>query len=260
MGRARMRERMAAGETLFGLGVRLSRSAEIAALAEAAGFDWLFVDMEHNAISIERAAEIALVAGALGLPALVRVPGADALAAARLLDGGATGIVVPHVETAEEIRPIVAACRFPPAGRRSIGGPLPQLGYAPLPVAEHMRRAEEETMIVAMIESPEAVENAHDIARVEGVDALLVGSNDLALSLGVPGELAHPAIERAYRRILEAAREAGKPAGLGGVYTAELLARYLPLGFRFVLLGNDLSLLLASARDRLEKARAIVAA
>lgn len=258
MDAAGLRARMESGETVFGLGVRLARTGEIALLAKAAGFDWLFVDMEHNALSIDTAAQICLVAQAAGLPALVRIPGDDPLTAARLLDGGAAGIVVPHVDTPEQIAPVVERCRFPPRGRRSIGGPLPQLHYAALPAAEHMQKVDARTLIVAMIESPEAVANAGDIAALAGVDALLFGSNDLALEMGIPGRLDDPRIEAAYRAVIAAARAHGKLVGLGGVYTAELLERYLPLGFRFALLGSDLALLLAGARERVATARRIV--
>lgn len=255
---AGLRERMRSGETVFGLGVRLARTGEIALVAKAAGFDWLFVDMEHNALSIDTAAQICLAAQAAGLPALVRIPGDDPLTAARLLDGGAAGIVVPHVDSPEQIAPVIARCRFPPKGRRSIGGPLPQLHYAALPAAEHMAKADARTLIVAMIESPEAVARAGDIAALEGVDALLFGSNDLALEMGIPGRLDAPEIELAYREVIAAARGHDKLVGLGGVYTAELLERYLPLGFRFALLGSDLALLLAGGRERVATARRIV--
>lgn len=258
MDAAGLRARMESGETVFGLGVRLARTGEIALLAKAAGFDWLFVDMEHNALSIDTAAQICLVAQAAGLPALVRIPGDDPLTAARLLDGGAAGIVVPHVDSPEQIAPVVERCRFPPRGRRSIGGPLPQLHYAALPAAEHMQKVDARTLIVAMIESPEAVANAGDIAALAGVDALLFGSNDLALEMGIPGRLDDPRIEAAYRAVIAAAHGHGKLVGLGGVYTAELLERYLPLGFRFALLGSDLALLLAGARERVATARRIV--
>lgn len=258
MDAAGLRARMESGETVFGLGVRLARTGEIALLAKAAGFDWLFVDMEHNALSIDTAAQICLAAQAAGLPALVRIPGDDPLTAARLLDGGAAGIVVPHVDTPEQIAPIVERCRFPPRGRRSIGGPLPQLHYAALPAAEHMAKADARTLIVAMIESPKAVANAGDIAALAGVDALLFGSNDLALEMGIAGRLDDPSIEMAYREVIAAARAHDKLVGLGGVYTAELLERYLPLGFRFALLGSDLALVLAGARERVATARRIV--
>lgn len=255
---ATMRERMQAGETVFGLGVRLARSGEIALVAKAMGFDWLFVDMEHNALSIDTAAQICLAAQAAGLPALVRIPGDDPLTAARLLDGGAAGIVVPHVDTAEQIAPVIERCRFPPRGRRSIGGPLPQLHYAALPAAEHMARADARTLLVAMIESPTAVAHAGEIAALPGVDALLFGSNDLALEMGIPGRLDDPQLEMAYREVIAAARGRGKVVGLGGVYTPELLERYLPLGFRFALLGSDLALMLSGGRERVATARRIV--
>ena len=255
---AGMRERMLAGETVFGLGVRLSRTGEIALVAKAAGFDWLFVDMEHNALSIDTAAQICLAAQAAGLPALVRIPGDDPLTASRLLDGGAAGIVVPHVDRPEQIAPVIERCRFPPKGRRSIGGPLPQLHYASLPAAEQMAKADAKTLIVAMIESPEAVAAAGDIAALPGVDALLFGSNDLALEMGIPGRLDDPRLETAYREVIAAARAHDKPVGLGGIYTAELLARYLPLGFRFALLGSDLALVLGGGRERVATARRIV--
>ncbi len=214
--------------------------------------------MEHNALSIDTAAQICLAAQAAGLPALVRIPGDDPSTAARLLDGGAAGIVVPHVDTPEQIAPIVERCRFPPRGRRSIGGPLPQLHYAALPAAEHMAKADARTLLVAMIESPKAVANAGAIAALAGVDALLFGSNDLALEMGIPGRLDDPRIETAYREVIAAARAHDKLVGLGGVYTAELLERYLPLGFRFALLGSDLALVLAGGRERVATARRIV--
>ncbi len=257
---AAFRERMRAGETLLGLGVRLARTGEIALVARAAGFDWLFVDMEHNALSIDTAAQICLAAQAAGLPALVRLPGDDPSTASRLLDGGATGIVVPHVDGPDQIAPVIARCRFPPRGRRSIGGPVPQLGYAALPAAEHMARADERTLVVAMIESPAAVEAAAAIAALPGVDALLFGSNDLALEMGIPGRLDDPRLEAAYRSVIEAAGAHGKPVGLGGVYTADLLARYLPMGFRFALLGSDLALVLGGGRERVATARRLAAA
>lgn len=255
---AAFRERMRAGETVFGLGVRVARSGEIALVAKAAGFDWLFVDMEHNTLSIDTAAQICQAALAAGLPALARIPGPDPLTASRLLDTGATGIVVPHVDGPEAIAPVIAQCRFPPKGRRSIGGPLPQLHYAALPAVELMAKADERTLIVAMIESPEAVAAAGDIAALPGVDALLFGSNDLALEMGIPGRLDDPRLETAYREVIAAARTYDKPVGLGGVYTADLLARYLPLGFRFALLGSDLALLLAGGRERVATARRTV--
>ena len=258
-GGKRMRERMSAGEVLFGLGTRLARSMEIGVIAADAGMDWLFIDMEHNSIGTDLAAQMSVAASRAGVTPLVRVPGKDPTVASQLLDTGAGGIVVPHVDDAGEVLPFVERCRFAPRGHRSLGGVFPQLHYASLPAPEAMARADEETLICPMIESPRAIENAGAIAAVPGVDMLLFGSNDLAIEMGIPGELGHPRIEEAFRRVIEAATAVGKPVGLGGVYAPPLLERYLPLGFRFVLLGSDLSLLQAAMAARLADARAVIA-
>ena len=256
-GGKRMRERMVAGEVLLGVGTRLARSTEIAALAAAAGLDWLFIDMEHNPISADLACELSVAAASAGVTPLVRVPGKDPTVASRLLDAGAGGIVVPHVDRPEEIMPFVERCRFAPQGRRSLGGVLPQLAYASLPASEAMSRANEETLICPMIESPEAVANARAIAAVPGVDMLLFGSNDLAIEMGIPGKLDSPRVGEAYRKVIADATAEGRVVGLGGVYSRELLERYLPLGFRFALLGSDLAFVLSGMRAQVAVARAI---
>lgn len=252
-----MRARMQAGECLFGLGVRLARSAEIAAVAKACGFHWLFVDMEHSALSIDTATQMCVAALDAGLVPLVRIPGYEPTIASRLLDNGAGGIVIPHVDRPEQVLPVVERCRFPPTGRRSIGGPLPQLGYATRPAAEHMCLANERTLIIPMIESPEAIANAGAIAAIDGVDALLFGSNDLAIEMGIPGDLANPRIEAAFKSVIADAGKHDKVVALGGIYTKDLLERYLPLGFRAALLGSDLALVLAGGRDRVATAAKI---
>jgi 2-keto-3-deoxy-L-rhamnonate aldolase RhmA len=258
MNTAELRTRMAEGQVMFGLGLRLARTTEIAKVAKALGFDWLFVDMEHNPIGTDLAAQISVAALDAGIPPLVRVPGDATTMAARMLDGGAGGIIVPHVDTPAQIETFVERCRFAPVGRRSLGGNLPQIDYAALPVAETMRRADEQTLLCAMIESPEAVENAAAIAGVPGVDMLLVGSNDLAIEMGIPGQFEDPRLAAAYRKIIAGAQAHGKVAGLGGIYSMDLMRRYVPLGFRMVLLGSDFAFLAASARERLASARGIV--
>lgn len=258
MDTATMHEAMRQGRVMLGLGVRLARSTEIASLAKAAGFDWLFVDMEHNALGTDEACRICVAAWDAGVPALVRVPGHHPEIASRLLDGGAAGIVVPHVDEVAEILPFVARCRFAPEGRRSMGGPLPQLGWAALPAPEAMAKANAQALLVPMIESPKAVANAAAIAAVPGVDALLIGTNDLCIEMGIPGELTSPKVAEAYRTVLAAAAAAGKIAGVGGVYTKELLERYLPMGFRFTLLGSDLFFMMGAARAQVGLARGLV--
>src|SRR5205814_9558170 len=139
--------------------------------------DWLFIDCEHNSMDPDTAAQIAAASLAVGITPVVRVPGYEHHHASRALDNGAHGIVFPHVDTAEQARRLADFCRFPPVGRRSMGGGLQQLGFAPMPVGDAARAANEETLVVVMLESPQAIENCDAIAAVPGVDALLIGTN-----------------------------------------------------------------------------------
>ena len=185
-----------------------------------------------------------------GIAPFVRVPMGDLRLAARCLDGGALGIVMPHVDTAEEAREIAQVCRFAPEGTRSIAGGYPQFGFANTPAADTVRALNAATMVVVMIETPKAVANAAAIAAVPGVDALLVGSNDLCLEMGIPGQIDNPRLGEALAKVVEACKAHGKVPGLGGVYQPDLMRRYIALGMRLVLSGSDLSLLMAAGQDR----------
>src|SRR6185437_3664802 len=119
------RERLAKGELALGLGIRLVRTVEIARLMKTCGFDWLFLDLEHGVMALDQASEISIAALDAGIAPIVRVPRGQYDMAARALDGGAWGIVMPHVDTAEEAAAMVAHLKYPPEGRRSSGGVLP---------------------------------------------------------------------------------------------------------------------------------------
>ncbi|HEX7250350.1 MAG TPA: aldolase/citrate lyase family protein, partial [Burkholderiales bacterium] len=157
-------KQLRAGKLAVGMGVRLARTVEIAAMLKTAGFDWMFIDAEHSSIDPGMAAELAAAALPVGITPMVRVAGLEHWHASRMLDNGAQGIVFPHIDNAEQALHVASICRYPPAGKRSMGGALPQLGFAPMPVNEAARLANEETMVVAMIESPEGVANADAIA------------------------------------------------------------------------------------------------
>lgn len=242
-----------AGKLAVGLGVRNARTVDIAQMLKTCGFDWAFIDCEHSSMELDTAAQIASASLAVGVTPLVRVPGAEHWHASRILDNGAQGIVMPHVDSAQEAERVVNACRFPPLGHRSMGGGLPQVGFASMPVAEMARVVNEETMVVVMIESPRAVANCEEIAAVPGVDALLVGTNDLCFEMGIAGQFDDPRVGEAYRRVVAACRKHGKFAGMGGLYTPELIERHVAMGVQLVLSGSDFSLLMqaGAARARL---------
>ncbi len=244
------RERLKKGELAIGCGVRLARTVEIAKMMAISGYDWLFIDMEHGSIDLDIACQMSVAALDAGIAPIPRVPAGEFSIATRLLDGGAAGIVIPHVDTAEAAREIVDRLKYPPQGHRSVAGAMAQLGYRPMPLAEATRIVNAETLIVVMIETPRAVENAEAIAAVPGVDVLLIGTNDLSMELGVPGGLGDPKVVAAYERVIAACKRHGKHAGLGGVYTEDLMRQYIGMGTRFVLGGNDFGFVLSGAQAR----------
>lgn len=251
------KERLEKGELAIGVGVRGLRGVEVARLMKSAGFDWLFIDLEHGSASVETAGQISVAALDAGIAPFVRVPAGELALGARCLDGGALGIVIPHVDTPEQARAMVDAFRFPPLGHRSIGGAYPHFGFASRPVNEVVSGLDNATLVVAMIETPRAVENADRIAAVPGLDVLLIGTNDLCLEMGIPGQLDHERVKAAFDMVLGACRKHGKIPALGGVYSKDLLKRYLDLGFGMVLAGNDISLLQSAAQEQAKLVRGL---
>ncbi len=244
------KEKLHQGTLSIGMGVRTVRGVEIARIMKTAGFDWLFIDLEHGATSTETAFQISVAALDAGIAPLVRIPSGELAMGTRCLDGGALGIVVPHVDTPEEARAIVNAFKFAPLGKRSIGGGYPQFGFAPTPAKEVVSELNDATLVVAMMETPKAIENADAIAAVPGIDVLLMGTNDLCLEMGIPGQLDNEKVVAAIDSVIAACKQHGKWPGLGGVYGKELLKRYVARGMRFILSGNDTSLLLAAGQDQ----------
>jgi 2-keto-3-deoxy-L-rhamnonate aldolase RhmA len=131
-----------------------------------------------------------------------------------------------------------------------MGGALQQVGFAPMPLGEVARVVNEETLVVAMIESPQGVANCEEIAAVKGIDALLIGTNDFCFECGIPGQFNDPKVADAYRKVIAACRKHGKFAGMGGLYTPELLERHIAMGVQLILSGSDFSLLSAAAGQR----------
>ena len=239
-----------AGKLAVGMGVNIARTVNIAQICKTAGFDWLFVDCEHSSMDLDMAAQMSAASLAVGITPVVRVPGLEHWHASRVLDNGAQGVVFPHIDSKEDAIRAANACRYPPIGKRSMGGGLQQLGFASMPVGEAARIVNEETLVVVMIESPEGVKNCEEIAAVKGVDALLIGTNDFCFECGIPGQFSDPKVADAYKRVIAACRKHGKFPGMGGMYTAELLERHINMGVQLVLSGSDFSILLAAATQR----------
>ncbi|KOF54604.1 aldolase [Achromobacter sp. DMS1] len=251
-------DRLRAGGLGLSMIVKQCRSVDVVSAALGCGYDALMIDLEHACIGEEAAAQICVAALLGGLTPLVRIPCHDSHYAARILDAGAAGIVAPHVTCAEQARCIVAACRFPPRGQRSVAAQWPQLSYRSVPAAEARLLIESQTVVIAMLESPEAIDNAEEIAAVEGVDILHIGSNDLCDTYGIPGRFSDPRILDAYRRVAAACGRHGKYLGAGGLGSApEVLEQVVGLGARYVTAGNDWAFFVQAARQKAAAVRAL---
>ena len=245
------RERLEAGELALGIILRQARTVDIASAMKACGFDWLFLDLEHNSMDLDTAVQISVAALAAGIAPIARVPAGQLWLATRLLDGGALGIVMPHVDTAEEAardRPGAAlsaarATARSPAGCRSSR-------YEKHSLRDTCDAIDAATFVIVMLETPTAIANADKIAAVPGIDSLLIGTNDLAMELGIPGDFGDERIAAAYQAVVDACRKHGKWAGVGGISDEELLRRYIQMGVRLVLPGSDLGFLQMAATER----------
>ncbi|WEK02318.1 MAG: aldolase/citrate lyase family protein [Candidatus Sphingomonas phytovorans] len=232
--------RLAAGHRILSLGIRYSRTPDIARMASGAGYDLVWIDLEHSSISIDAASQIAATAHDIGLGAWVRVPEREYGVIGRLLDSGATGIIGPKIENDAEARLLAAACRFPPVGKRSMLARLPQTGFVRTPADEFVTTANRSITVQALIESPLGVENADAIAAVEGIDIVAVGTNDLTAEMGCPGKVRDPAVMQACERVAAAARKHGKVAIIGGVADDDHFLALLDMGFApFIFAGID---------------------
>ena len=242
-----IKQKLAAGGVALGLGVRMSRSAEIARIARATGHDFLFLDLQHSLFNPETIGHIAQAAVALGIAPLARVRSVRDGDVQALLDNGVTGIVYPDVNTADDARAAVAAVRFGPLGRRSVTGGYPYFDFAPVPPAEALPAVDAATLLACMIETREGVENVEAIAAVPGIDVIHIGMNDLLTNMGKPGQYADPELQAAVDRVLAACRANGVHFGCGGNRDPQAQAAIIRRGAQFLTTQTDIGLLSAGA-------------
>ncbi len=227
-----------------------SRDSLVAETVAAVKPDYVCVDLQHGASSLGNLIEMLQAVRSGGSTAVVRVPENSLALINKVLDAGAAGVIVPLVETADEARRAVAACRYPPRGRRSYGPFRANLTGVRGPAEI------EEVACVVMIETAEGLAHVEEIAKVEGLTALYVGPSDLSIALGLPpGSVRDPAFIEALERIRLAAVGSGLVAGIH-THDGELAAEYVAQGFGMVTAAADLASLRAAVGRHVERARA----
>lgn len=238
----------------LGTWVKLPTTASMELIA-LAGFDFAVIDLEHSPIDLQTTYDLIGIGLHTGVAPIVRVPTLDASIIQRVLDAGADGIMVPHVDTPEQARTAASAVRFPPLGTRGVGATSRAGEWGGMPREEYVRFGRDEAVLIAQLESAEAIGHAGAIASTPGVDALLVGTADLSMSEGL--DESDPRVRKMTMDAVTQATSGGVPVGGAGAATADAVRTAVELGFRFTLLGNDAGFLGAGARSAVAAGRTV---
>lgn len=250
-----VKQQLQAGGRSLGTMVVEFSTTGIARMADAAGAEFVLYDMEHTAWSVETVRGLIATCGGTKAVPFVRIPATEYHFAARVLDAGALGVMVPMVNDAEQARSLADFCRYPPVGRRGATFGISHDDYRTHEsLTDKMDQANERTLVIAQIESGEGARNAREIAAVDGIDVLWIGHFDLANFLGIPTQFDHPDYRRAEDAVRDACEAEGKAMGRM-VTGAEEAARLLDYGYRILAVGLDIDIYSRGLSGELSRVR-----
>jgi 2-keto-3-deoxy-L-rhamnonate aldolase RhmA len=250
---ARVRDGINGGT--LGTWIKLSSPESVEIMAHA-GFDFVVIDLEHTTLDLGAASTHIAMARALGVDPLVRVPDHGLSVIQRVLDAGAAGVVVPHVDTVQQARAVVRATCFPPRGDRGSGGTSRAGRWGLLPRADYLEYGNEQALCVVQLESEVAIRNTREILALDGIDAAFVGTADLSMSMGVAA--GSDEVDRLATSALAAAAAAGVPIGTASA-TSDQARAALARGYDYVVVSNDTSILASGGRAIVNALKAPVA-
>jgi 2-keto-3-deoxy-L-rhamnonate aldolase RhmA len=249
---AGLRKRVLAGECIYGTMIRQARDPKAPAIFAAAGFDFVFIDMEHGNYSMETVADLIRGSKSVGIATLIRVPHLETHFISRVLDTGAEGIMVPMTSTRRQAEEIVRFSKYTPLGQRGFGAQLGQTDYKPLKASEFMKEANENTLIVAQIETREAIENIDSILEVEGIDVGLIGPNDLSISLEIPDQMGSEILMKAIDKVVETANKKRKATGIH-IGNIEAIKKWRSKGMTVLAYSTDIGFQYNASKSSLEE-------
>ncbi|KAK2738874.1 hypothetical protein FQN57_006889 [Myotisia sp. PD_48] len=244
-----------AGEVAYGAWQMLP-GANHARIMARCGFDWILVDMEHGNIDDAQMHEAVGAIAAVGVSPIVRIAANEGWMVKRALDAGAHGVLVPLLESADDARSLVQSAKFPPVGKRGFGSPFAMASVGNVTPEEYLLQANDALLTMVQIETKSALESVEEIAKVPGIDVLLVGPWDLGNNIGRPvlQPTFHPELESAIERIRKAATDNGKKAG---IYcpSGEHAKKYVDQGFHMVSVISDVTSLPIHLKNTLKIAK-----
>jgi len=253
-----VKKALKAGRVCIGSMVSTFRSPQIAQIFAASGWDYFIMDTEHSFFDFESLADIMTVARTEEIVPIVRVTVNTYPLLARSLDVGAMGVICPHVDTPEDVRIILDSCKYPPLGQRGLSLSNIHLAHRSISAREYVEWANANTLVVIQPETKKAVENIEQLVSIPGVDAVMIGPQDLSLSLGMPGELKHPQMADSFQRIIAACQKYGVAPGVH-LLDMDSAREWIGKGIRFLTYQNDVRFLLEGGRSSTRPLREYIA-
>lgn len=251
---SKMLAKLRAGKVALTFGVSGGFSTKTVEFAGIHGFDGVWIDMEHRNFTDKDMELLILASRTADVDAMVRIRKGSYTNYFRPLEAGAAAVMVPHIKDRAEAELAVYNTRYPPVGRRGFDNAGPDGDFCFAPPKEYVKHANEQTLLIAQIEDPEALDNLDDIIGVDGMDMLFVGPGDLSLALGIPFEFDHPKIVDAYQRVADAAKRAGKWWGTVSI-SPEMVKRNVDMGAQLFNLGGDQVLLYLGMQSKITEYR-----
>lgn len=245
-----LREKIKNGGAVYGTMVSIFDNPEISRILKNAGCEWFFFDTEHGYANIDRLYGIFGYAGMVGIPALLRIPEVNKTEVFRALDMGAAGIVCPNVESVEQAKELVRLAKYMPLGERGVSLTRPHTGYRKVNAAEYMEQANRDTLLICQMESPKGIDCLEEILKLEGIDGVLIGPNDLTCSMGIINQLDHPDYLANVEKVFQLCKKYDKIAGISGK-DRKVLKHWESKGAQLLQWGTDVSLLMEKLKEGL---------
>jgi len=253
--------RLQDGELLLGIFIMDFGVPSIATVMAGAGCDFIIVDMEHSTFTMETVGRIVRAARGSDLPNIVRVPAIERHFISRSLDAGATGVMIPRIESRKNVEDVVEWAKYAPEGDRGVAFGIGHTDYGDfrkLDGVQYTKQANDNLLIVGQIETAKAIENLDEIFSVGGLDAILVGPYDLSTSMGISGQLEHPSMISAIEKIIDKANQYGV---ILGCYVNDFASgkRWVDAGMKLIACGNEAFYLTLKFAEEAEKFREYIA-
>lgn len=247
----RVREKIHTGEEVLGTMLSEVSTSNIVRILKTAGFEYVIIDCEHGYFDFSQIAALIAVGNGYGISVIIRIPEIRREFITKVMDMGAAGLLVPMVNTAEEARQVVAYAKYAPLGMRGVSTQRAHTNYNPPPLEEYMKRANEETILMVQIETKEGLKNLTEIAAVSGIDSIMIGPNDLAVDMGMPGKIY---TEDMLKNVAYVAAEAEKNGKSSGIITSniEMLHKCREQGMNVFSCDSEVGMLMKGARRTVE--------